>query len=800
MRIREWIYIIASCSLLLNGCHHGRDIEDQRYTWSTDAPLTIPYRIRLQKFEKFNLLRNYSFETGRTFALDSSTTSFVLDGWQQVGRNIEWVDTRNDSLYKPDEVYSGFRAIKIDRKVAYETDEQGEGVISDFVKVIPGNYSLSLYARLENILPVKARLGTSMYDGVDIRLMFYDRNKMPVKPDFVFPHANQVIDASFKALSLSNFREIKLFGWGKIVGKSNHFPFPEGDIPSEAHYVKIFVGLKGTGTMWIDSISFIYSPRNFSVSERMQKFTDTTFTTQVALIPSPKKYTRMESVLFFKPDTKSDQLPIIVIPDDADELVMNAAQLIQKTFQQGITRFFQNRNNIPDIRIVHSGVATQGIEESRLIINLGNTALSKKYQGVIPLHEIGEHQQGYFIYSPADRPNLVLLGANTNMGLYYAALTIIQMTDDQLPVFHNARVVDYPDFSNRFYAIRGLENAAALNHQGESARELINYKLNGAFIVPATGDEPFSKVNRYDFLPPWFANGLFSVIKLPSYLAPDDSTLTYKYPIREPLNRISSADEVVSLYPANNKGLRGYERLVLPAVFNNEILDNSLNEYSCGFEADITCIYSGSSFYSLLTDEADIDRYSACMGPKPVFLDNSMLISSPKGKYNGADPYFPGRIRLYNIFEPFANVEIREYFERIDPGLYLINQSANSEIDIIRLATAADFLWNASNYSQEYALWKVLMSRYGVDNARTLIKYSDRYGSMLEILLRLEMKNSVARNLKSGQQTMTDLTSLVAEIDESIELQHRIVKELQQLNAELRVRLNHFAISTVVNN
>jgi hypothetical protein len=130
----------------------------------------------------------------------------------------------------------------------------------------------------------------------------------------------------------------------------------------------------------------------------------------------------------------------------------------------------------------------------------------------------------------------------------------------------------------------------------------------------------------------------------------------------------------------------------------------------------------------------------------------------------------------------------------------LINQSANSEIDIIRLATAADFLWNASNYSQEYALWKVLMSRYGVDNARTLIKYSDRYGSMLEILLRLEMKNSVARNLKSGQQTMTDLTSLVAEIDESIELQHRIVKELQQLNAELRVRLNHFAISTVVNN
>ena len=143
MKISACAYIFAISGILLNGCSKNKDIEEQRYTWSTDAPLTIPYRIRIQRLEKANLVRNCSFETGRTFALDSSTTSFVVDGWQQVGRNVEWVDKRIDSLYEPGEVYSGYRAIKIVRKIAYETDEQGEGILSDFIKVIPGNYNLS---------------------------------------------------------------------------------------------------------------------------------------------------------------------------------------------------------------------------------------------------------------------------------------------------------------------------------------------------------------------------------------------------------------------------------------------------------------------------------------------------------------------------------------------------------------------------------------------------------------------------------------------------------------------------------
>ena len=166
---------------------------------------------------------------------------------------------------------------------------QGEGIISDFIKVIPGNYSLSMYTRMENIRPQRPRLGTRMFDGVDISVRYYDRNKILLNPGFNFPQKSQRIDASLKSLSFANFKDIPSFGWGRIIGKSHSFPFPEGDIPTEAHFVKIYIGLKGTGTLWVDSVEFQYTERNFSVAERMQLFTDTAFRTPEILYQHLKK-------------------------------------------------------------------------------------------------------------------------------------------------------------------------------------------------------------------------------------------------------------------------------------------------------------------------------------------------------------------------------------------------------------------------------------------------------------------------------------------------------------------------------
>ena len=87
MKFRYRAYLILIFGILLTGCSKKKEAED-RYTWSTDAPLTIPLKTRIQKFDKGNLVRNHSFENGRVFSLDSMTSSFVIDGWQQIGKML----------------------------------------------------------------------------------------------------------------------------------------------------------------------------------------------------------------------------------------------------------------------------------------------------------------------------------------------------------------------------------------------------------------------------------------------------------------------------------------------------------------------------------------------------------------------------------------------------------------------------------------------------------------------------------------------------------------------------------------
>jgi len=755
MKTRYCIYIIAAVLLFINGCRNN-DAEEQRLTWSSDEPLSIPYRVRFQRYERTNLIRNHSFETGKVFKLDSSTTSYVIDGWQQIGQNVYWTDTRNDSLFDYNDAYSGYRAVKISRPGAYETDTQGDGILSDFIKVIPGNYKLSLYERLENVMPLKARLGTRMNDGVDIRIQFYDRNKNLMNPGYGFPRIRQVINTSFKGLSFANYKSIRSLNWSGITGKSHHFPFPEGDIPSDAHFVRIFIGLKGTGTLWLDNVTFRYTDRNFSVAERMQLYTDTAFQTPEVFLPTPKKVTRMESVIFYKPGMAREQFPVILVPD-TDNDALRAAAIIRDAFRNSMRGYHQGDS--ADIAPILSDASL--VQNSGLVISVGNTAAYRTYLANLPLQEIEGHDDGYFIYSPSEDPHLVLLGANNGKGLFYAALTAAQMIDSRRPVFHNNKIIDYPDFPMRYFTMNTLEGDIRT-----ITEQLVAYKFNGAFFLshPADTGEIISSPSQADLL---------NIVPVAGYHPPYDSTLSYQYPLN---------------YQANVTQAQGI--YTIPPVFHNEMLDNSdFSEMCCQLPVNAKTIYSGSSFFSLNTDAADIIRYTSIMGPNPVFMDNSMLISTEWGQFAGSNGYYPGKIRLFNIFEPFINTDIQEFFPLLDSSLFVINLTANSEIGVIRLATAAEFLWNSSAYSKDFVLWKVLMTRYGAGNARDLIAWADKYAVLMEALLRVEMKVQVTRNIRSGQQYMVELTSLLSGISESLGSHHNLVKELQHINSGLRNRL-----------
>jgi hypothetical protein len=179
-----------------------------------------------------------------------------------------------------------------------------------------------------------------------------------------------------------------------------------------------------------------------------------------------------------------------------------------------------------------------------------------------------------------------------------------------------------------------------------------------------------------------------------------------------------------------------------------------------------------------------------------AFMDNTMQAASAWAQYNGNYPDFPGKIRHFNLFEPFMHIGIREYFQQLDSSMFLVNQTVNDEIDLIRLATAADFLWNAASYSPDYSLWKVLTSRYSPEAAREIIIYADKFSMMLETLVRLHKNEQPGRNLKNGQAILEELTYQVQLIGNLLGEEHPLLQALKKHNDLLNRRFEEYTKTT----
>jgi len=188
-----WIPLLCSFMILTACSTPGHDrIKYYPASWSSSEPLSIPYGIRLSQFEKGNLVANPSFEE-KLAAKDTVQDGSRIKGWEKIGRNVSWVDHEAADFIK-EEVNSGSRAVKIIRKTANELDE-AEGIISDYITVIPGNYYFSYNIKLKNVTSNKYRLGTKLYDAVAIRVLFFDDDKQPIEPGLLNPVSKSLIDS-----------------------------------------------------------------------------------------------------------------------------------------------------------------------------------------------------------------------------------------------------------------------------------------------------------------------------------------------------------------------------------------------------------------------------------------------------------------------------------------------------------------------------------------------------------------------------------------------------------------------------
>ena len=202
--------------------------------WTTADPASIPYRQRLLQAERGNLVKNPSFELGRLINIDSNTVSYNVTGWKWLGEKVTWVNNSpGDSSY----------AVKIQCKKTSEIITQGMGIVSDFIRVIPGNYEFSFWIRLLDIRPNHQGNVTRMNDAVDIRVLFYDKNRLLISGNTYNSLSQSINDLSFKALPFANFWHIDSLGWTSVTGRTTNDFLNEGDIPDEAKFVKLFFGL-----------------------------------------------------------------------------------------------------------------------------------------------------------------------------------------------------------------------------------------------------------------------------------------------------------------------------------------------------------------------------------------------------------------------------------------------------------------------------------------------------------------------------------------------------------------------------
>lgn len=477
--MRSYLLGLLGCFLILNACTTVEKYfeADRLQQWSSSDPLSIPFDIRQAQFKKGNMVANPSFESGQR-----ETGRFKIEGWQPVGDRVEWVFPVSMAIATR-EVNSGRHAVKIVRSKGITKDDAA-GIISDYLPVIPGNYDFTFYIRLKDIVSPHSRAGLKPDDAVDIKALFFDRNKQPIEPQILFPVRNTLIDSSNKSYAFSRLEKIEDFTWSRVRGKSYHYPFSEGDIPDATRYVRLFMGLKGSGTMWIDDIDFRYSKWNFTTLERFRPYFTRQLSLEKKITPTPQNFQRLSDVVYFDARNPDMSPPIIVLPGEPAPAEQSAAALLQKEINTVLGNI--SPVSTPGCVIVRTGGQDFSMNEilsTRLVLSIGPNRLYRQVQPVLPLHIIREKKQGYIIKSvQVGNSHVVFLMGRTPVASYYAAATAVQLLENNSGVYHDAAVIDFPDFLSRGFAFKKWENYDELHRDLNNIAGMSRFKLNRVYV------------------------------------------------------------------------------------------------------------------------------------------------------------------------------------------------------------------------------------------------------------------------------------------------------------------------------
>ena len=848
-RLKRVTAVFLSASFLLGACStvtHTQKAVDGA-PWSSSEPLSIPYEVRLTQLEKGNLVANPSFEERAPTTENSDTPRH----WSRTGRSVEWVDAAS-GRDAAEEVADGRHAVKIVKRRAGELDK-AEGIISDFIPVIPGNYDFFYDVKLKNITSPQIRLGFRLYDAIVVKIFFFDAQKKKLDPALLNPVSGSLVDNSDKSYSFANFWRIDDFPWATVRGRTYNYPFSEGDLPEKTRFVRLFFGLKGSGTMWIDNIVYRYSKWNFSTLERMQPYFGRRLTAADKIIPAPRSLVLLNEVIYFDPQNAGLDPPMIVLPEDPAAAERTAAGILQHKLNAVIHSVMPVEGPADrHVRVV-SDFRSNDFRGGRLVFSIGRNKLHRQAWPDLPLHAIGEKTQGYVIRSKSVGEALVvfLLG-ETPVGTFNAAATSVQLLEEEKCVYHNATVVDFPDFLGRSYCLKNWQSDAELRRDIDAIERMSLYKLNKVYcghnrtstdwhviddlfrkgveeagrkcretgvmslaimVNPYShlGFEPsvddlddqsrnfwmHSRQESVDLLKDIFKTGLDAGADTIMLQADDSVPHTggnrknYGLYTTEDQNRFGNlqnaqAHVVNSLKQWVDSAYPGTRIEFCPPWYANEFIDRGegkaevyFNELASLIPRDVAIVWTGPTVRSLSVDMADLHRYGNLIGRWPMIWDNTLYARNLETKrYGGYTTYYPGKVRMCNLFEPF-DTDRPEGFHNYNDGRHMYtNGNAYSEVYKIKFATVADYEWNTAAYKPELALWKALCSLYGTQGARELILFNEAYYGTFEACLRIESDGAKPVFIENGRLYSIEMDRRLERISRLLPTGHPLPSEL----------------------
>ncbi len=242
---------------------------------------------------------------------------------------------------------------------------------------------------------------------------------------------------------------------------------------------------------------------------------------------------------------------------------------------------------------------------------------------------------------------------------------------------------------------------------------------------------------------------------------------------------------------------------IVPFWINSDILNKSYGMGELVFSKlydfipeQVKFFWSGSSEYSLYTDNADMYRIIKLLGSKPLWWDNSLLSYDQSIR----ERIYPEKLNLYNLFQPYSNTDLMLIFQMIDTNQIFFNFSVENEIDLIRMISAVSFAWNMNSYDPDITLWHILQSRYGFESARELILLNDDYANFLRITAELENPSHYQRLIRQGETVQSNLKQHIDSISNSmlgenknilIDLEYEI-NELNKKFSEKQIHIQEY--------